>query len=404
MQRTLATLILSATACAAAAAGPLNPPSGAVGSTGKTLTELEPRIAISAINTPGDADSQFRITAAGSYYLTGNIVGVANKKAIEIQGSNISIDLNGFTIQGTGGATAGDGINIDTVATSGTVVVRNGSITQCRTGVNMPLNYGSIKLDDLTVSFCTSSGAIVNNGSARSCHFRSNTFTGLLMTSVFSAENCTSSSNTGSGFSATQGLCMLRGCTASGNGADGFDTPFCVINECQAISNAQIGFDRPSLITNSYALGGITPLAMSGGVATGCTAEGGSADGITATARSRISNCRVFGAGQNGIRATGAGCTIKDCTVNSCGTSSGAFAGIKVDSTDCLVSDNHVSQMTTGGDDVGIWVVGIGNMIVRNAVTTANDWYNIAAGNAAGPEIGSAAVATTTNPMANIGF
>ncbi len=404
MHHALAVLILSASACAATAAGPLNPPSGAVGSTGKTLTEVEPRIAISATNTPGDADSQFRITAAGSYYLTGNIVGVANKKAIEVQGSNITIDLNGFTIQGVGGASAGDGINIDTVSTSGTVVVKNGSITQCRTGINMPLNYGGVRLDDLTVSFCTSSGAIVNNGSARSCHFRSNTGNGLLMTAAFTAENCTSSNNSANGFSASVGLCLLRGCTAAGNTADGFDTPTAVISECQALSNGQLGFDRPNMITNSYALGGTTPLAMSAGVATGCTLEGGSGDGVTATARARISNCRVFGAGQNGIRATGAGCTIKDCTVSSCGTSTGAFAGIKVDSTDCLVSDNHVSQMTTGGDDIGIWIVGTGNMIVRNAVTTASDWYNIAAGNAAGPEIGSSAVATTTNPMANVGF
>ena len=68
-----------------AVAGPLNPPAGAISSTAKTLVEVEPRTAISSTNTPGDADSQFRITAPGSYYLTGNIAGVANRKAIEVQ-------------------------------------------------------------------------------------------------------------------------------------------------------------------------------------------------------------------------------------------------------------------------------------------------------------------------------
>ncbi|MCH8150310.1 MAG: hypothetical protein IH987_20420, partial [Planctomycetes bacterium] len=38
-------------------AGNLNPPSGPVTPTMKTLTEVEPRIAINATNTPGDASS-----------------------------------------------------------------------------------------------------------------------------------------------------------------------------------------------------------------------------------------------------------------------------------------------------------------------------------------------------------
>lgn len=56
-----------------AEAGDLNPPAGPVSPTHKTLTEIEPRTAISMANTPGDADSLFKITQPGSYYLTGNI-------------------------------------------------------------------------------------------------------------------------------------------------------------------------------------------------------------------------------------------------------------------------------------------------------------------------------------------
>jgi len=65
-------------------AGPLDPPAGPVTSTYKTLTEVEPRTAINTTNTPGDADSLFKITQPGSYYLTGNITGVAAKHGIEI--------------------------------------------------------------------------------------------------------------------------------------------------------------------------------------------------------------------------------------------------------------------------------------------------------------------------------
>jgi hypothetical protein len=65
-------------------AGPLSPPGGPVASTYKTLSEVEPRTAVSLANTPGDADSLFKITQPGSYYLTGNIVGVAGKHGVEI--------------------------------------------------------------------------------------------------------------------------------------------------------------------------------------------------------------------------------------------------------------------------------------------------------------------------------
>ena len=97
-------IALSAAALAMAAAatllvaGPLNPPGGAVASTYKTLTEVEPRIAINATNTPGGANSLYKITQPGSYYLTGNITVPNNSYAIEIAASNVTIDLNGFVV------------------------------------------------------------------------------------------------------------------------------------------------------------------------------------------------------------------------------------------------------------------------------------------------------------------
>src|SRR5215470_13825947 len=73
------------------ARGPLNPPAGPVASTYKTLSEVEPRVAINAANTPGDANSTYRIAQAGSYYLTGNLSGEAGKSCIEIDASNVTL-------------------------------------------------------------------------------------------------------------------------------------------------------------------------------------------------------------------------------------------------------------------------------------------------------------------------
>ncbi len=128
---TIATLPVFALA-AAIIAGPLDPPAGPVTSTYKTLTEVEPRIAINATNTPGDADSVYRIIQPGSYYLTANVTGAPAKKCIEIAVDDVTIDLNGMTI--TGDATSTGGIYAEGVRNN--LIVRNGSIRNIGGGMS----------------------------------------------------------------------------------------------------------------------------------------------------------------------------------------------------------------------------------------------------------------------------
>lgn len=70
LQTTL-TIVALAFAAGALVAGPLDPPSGAIAPTYKTLAQVEPRIPLTQETAPGDANSTFRITQQGSYYLTG---------------------------------------------------------------------------------------------------------------------------------------------------------------------------------------------------------------------------------------------------------------------------------------------------------------------------------------------
>src|SRR3990172_7801801 len=78
-------------------AGDLNPPPGPI-----TPTQRTP---IGASTTPGDADSLFKITSPGSYYLTGNITGVGapSMNGIEIAASGVKLDLMGFDLVGVPG-------------------------------------------------------------------------------------------------------------------------------------------------------------------------------------------------------------------------------------------------------------------------------------------------------------
>jgi hypothetical protein len=68
----------------------------------KTLDEVEARIIVNASSTPGDVTNSFIIKAAGSYYLTGSITGVAGKHGISIQANDVTLDLNGFALIGGG--------------------------------------------------------------------------------------------------------------------------------------------------------------------------------------------------------------------------------------------------------------------------------------------------------------
>lgn len=70
-------------------------PSALPGLTKKTLEEVEPRTPISKL--------PYKISAAGSYYLTGNLTSDAN--GILVDANNVTIDLAGFSIIGPGSGT-----------------------------------------------------------------------------------------------------------------------------------------------------------------------------------------------------------------------------------------------------------------------------------------------------------
>ena len=85
--------------------GPLDPP-GAPSATG-TLPQVEPRSPIPPVGWNGTFP--IVINQPGSYFFTRSLTGVGFNAGIEISADNVSLDLNGFTLTGPGGA-VGSGI------------------------------------------------------------------------------------------------------------------------------------------------------------------------------------------------------------------------------------------------------------------------------------------------------
>lgn len=106
-------------------AGPLDPPPGPVASTSKPLADIEPRVAVNQMNTPGDASAVYVISQPGSYYLTGNITATGALTGVRISASDVTLDLAGFHIAGNSTGFAG----VRVVSSMDRCVVRNGSIT-----------------------------------------------------------------------------------------------------------------------------------------------------------------------------------------------------------------------------------------------------------------------------------
>lgn len=212
-------------------AGPLDPPSGAINSTGR----FGPRVDI--LSLPGA--TQKTITASGSYYLSDDFDG-----GIVVQAPDVTIDLNGFSLQGT----AGSGIQRTNGAAGGHLVVKNGQIRGFANGF-LVNRVSTMRLENLVVSDCNQG---VNYETVPG------DFAHVLIESVQARGNGANGIRIGGPTRAT-----IRNCTTIENGANGIAcaSPALIV-DCYSVLN--VGDDIQA--TNSL---------IRGCVATSISAPGG---------------------------------------------------------------------------------------------------------------------------------
>ena len=280
-------------------AGNLDPPA-APAPTMKTLIDVEPRIPLNIVEAPGNNESCFVITRPGSYYLLGNFTGADNKNGITIEASSVTLDLNGFTLNGTSESHAG------IVAEAGhqDITVRNGTVKGWgAAGVNVESAAGS-KVKDLCAS---------QNGQETPAPGIAAGFGAIVKT-------CTASDNNGKGIQVGFGGLVLN-CTASGNSEQGIvgaiaaTATGAVIRSCAARSNSQAGIQ-----------------VGDGSVVTDCAAVMNGHQGIAAGLSCVISNNAVTLNGMEGI-------TAFDSLVR--GNAAKNNTGAQINAPDSTFAENH---------------------------------------------------------------
>jgi hypothetical protein len=262
-----------------AGAGPLDPPAGGVAPTLKTLQEVEPRIALSATNTPGDAANVFIISQPGSYYLTGNVKPTGGRHAISVNADNVTIDLCGFALDGSADTTGfREGVNADAVRRN--IVVRNGTIKNFR-GYGIIGQFHTSCFEDLC--FLDSVGGQLEIGASSGCiarNIRVRTTTGetgIQLGANSQVDNCTVEGG-GVGISVASGV--VRNCSVLNPGAVGIS-----VNAGHAINCHVEGANSTSSIGN----GGIT--GSTGSCIEGCTVRSCQSAGVNLNGRGQVINC-----------------------------------------------------------------------------------------------------------------
>ncbi len=431
----LSVCALAGATTGAALAGDLAPPAGPVSPTMKDLVDVEPRKRISTTNTPGDADSVFRISESGSYYLGGSVPVFGGRTGIEIAADNVTLDLNGFSIISV------DPLSLDGIATSVAnltgIVIRNGSIESMGgDGIDLRTQgaaYG--RIERVVIRLCDGNGITASgNFEITGCHANANGAAGILAGTNCVVSQCDSRGNFGAGYNAGDNSVVSQ-CLALENGSTGILVQdSCAVVDCVSDSNGGRGIHGRVNLTvtacsvadnTSHGIEGLLGCKVSdcainsndligvfltaGGLVTGCSSYNNQAEGIMIGGGGVVTNCFVARNISHGIRISDSGLV----TGNSCETNgiAGVNPGAGIIATGRW---NRIDSNVCVGSDVGIDVDSTDNIVVRNNAADNTLNYDIAPNNHYGPIInltvggtpaavgnGAGSTIATTDPWAN---
>ncbi len=195
----------------AAMAGNLQPP-GAPGSTMKTLDQVEARIPIKPSDMPKT------ISSSGSYYLTDNFTATTASHGIFITASNVTIDLNGYSLDGN--SVGKEAIAIDAGIINTTI--RNGNIHNFSDAGIYSEESERTYVENVHIDTVPGEGFFLSNASTAIGCSATNCSWGFVVGDDSIITRCTARNNTNKGFSSSNN-CVITECVASGNGSSGLE-------------------------------------------------------------------------------------------------------------------------------------------------------------------------------------
>ena len=302
--------------------GSLTPP-GPPAPTMKTLDQIEPRMPVSSLPVT--------ITNPGSYYLTGNLTGIAGANGITIAANDVSLDLNGFALIGVGGSQ--DGIGYTGFGTQTNLTVRNGTIRNWGGSGIRVLFFYNCQFRDLMIETNGAGGLLAGNNS------------------------------------------IIHHCQAIQNGGEGIDGAFdSLITECVALDNTADGIHAGQVIVRN----------------SGASYNGGA--GIYVYTGSQVVHCQALNNTLDGIVLGYYSHAIENTCAGNNPNGNAAKAGIRTFYDGGRIDGNHVQYDNGTGIMV---VSGLKWLVIRNSTVGAtNNAYSIPAGNDVGP-LGKAATSTS---------
>ena len=348
----------------AALAGELNPP-GPPAPTMKTLDEVEPRIPVGPLTTPGDADSVYKITQPGSYYLTGNVLGADRLTGVEIESSGVTLDLMGFELFGL--VLEGQSQSGVRVTQSGAqnIVIRNGMVRAWgANGIDASLADACV-IEDIVATLNGSAGVSApDRATVRRVNATDNSV-GVVARASCLVSEVVATDNTGAGV-VVGGNSLVERSVATGNAdgmiAEGVGARFV---DCLSSNNTVNGF----VAADAATLEGCTArdngedgfaLATRARVVD-CNAYSNDDDGISVGSDSFISGCAANDNASNGVEGQGGGTTVIDTHANR-----NAFPGIGLIDDENRVENCSVANQ--GGGAAGISLVGNDDIVIGNRV------------------------------------
>jgi hypothetical protein len=324
---------------------------------------LEDRIPIDSL--------PYTISATGSYYVTANLSGAVG---ITISVSNVTLDLNGYTLKGTPGNNS-EGIEVSVVCTN--IVIRNGGVTNWgREGIKATLASHS-SFDNLQLVNNSFDGiAAGNNNLASFLVAGNNSFDGIDFGESAVLLHCTAGSNLNDGMEADAGSSLLH-CTARDNLQNGIRTTgTSTISMCSASENNNHGFSCGSGSTVNQNIASNNSLSgfylFSSTMASGNTAKLNGNHGFE-----WLNDCIL---------------QANSASLNSYSGFSTTYSGGKIDDNSSTANAHHGYNIQNAG----------GCQITRNTASgNGISAFNVLAGNAFATVVTSATINTNTNPFAN---